>query len=126
MFQGKVDVAASDKGTSDDETIEDGSGNLFADLALPSPEERLAKVRLAGRIAALIEESQLTQKHAEELLGIDQAKISKLVRGGLGEFSTSTLLAYLRALGQDIEIIVRPKEEGKIAAFHVRGDEAAT
>jgi hypothetical protein len=31
--------------------VEEGSGNVFADLGLPNPEERLAKAALAFRIA---------------------------------------------------------------------------
>jgi len=34
-------------------TVEDGSGNVFTDIGLPNPEERLAKAHLAIRIAGL-------------------------------------------------------------------------
>jgi len=35
--------------------ITPGSGNVFADLGLPDPEQRLAKARLASRILDAVE-----------------------------------------------------------------------
>jgi predicted XRE-type DNA-binding protein len=98
------------------ETVETGSGNVFADLGLPNPEERLVKSQLVQRISEIIKERKLTQAKAGEILGIDQAKVSKLVRGRLSEFSTSTLMDYLTRLDQDVEIVVRPKPSSKEAA----------
>jgi predicted XRE-type DNA-binding protein len=98
------------------ETVETGSGNVFADLGLPNPEERLAKAQLVHRISEIIKERTLTQAKAGEILGIDQAKVSKLVRGRLSEFSTSTLMEYLIRLDQDVEIVVKPKSSSKEAA----------
>ena len=95
------------------ETVTSGSGNIFADLGLSNPEERLAKAQLVHRIAEIIKERNLTQAKAGEILGIDQAKVSKLVRGRLSEFSTSTLMEYLTRLDQDIEIVVRPKPSSR-------------
>jgi predicted XRE-type DNA-binding protein len=95
------------------ETVTTGSGNVFADLGLPNPEQRLAKAQLVQRIAAVIKERELTQKQAGTILEIDQAKVSKLIRGRLSEFSTSTLIEYLTRLDQDVEIVVRPKLSSK-------------
>ncbi len=91
------------------ETVITGSGNVFADLGLPNPEECLAKAQLVQRIAVVIQERALTQKQAGTILKIDQARVSRLVRGRLSEFSTSKLIEYLTRLDQDIEIVVRPK-----------------
>ncbi len=98
------------------ETVETGNGNVFADLGLPNPEERLAKAQLVQRISEIIKERILTQAKAGEILGIDQAKVSKLVRGRLSEFSTSTLIEYLTRLDQDVEIVVRPKPSSRETA----------
>ncbi len=95
------------------ETVVSGSGNVFADLGLPDPEERQAKAQLVQRISAVIRERELTQMQAGAILKIDQAKVSKLVRGRLSEFSTSTLIEYLTRLDQDVEIVVRPKPISK-------------
>ncbi len=84
-----------------------GSGNVFADLGLPNAEELLAKAELAHKIAMVINERKLTQVEAAKLLGIDQPKVSTLLRGRLTGFSLERLMRYLLLLGQDIKITVQ-------------------
>ena len=84
---------------------------MFADLGLPNAEERLAKAELARKIGAIIVERQLARTEAAELLGIDQPKISALMRGRLESFSLERLMRFLNALGRDIEIVVKPKQD---------------
>lgn len=67
------------------------SGNVFADLDLPNPEEALAKAELAHKIAVLIEDKKLAQVQAAKLLGVDQPKSSALIRGHLSGFSLERL-----------------------------------
>ena len=83
------------------------SGNVFADLGLPNPEERLAKAKLALAISRVIEERDLTQREAATLMGIDQPKVSHVLRGRLADFSTERLMGFLTGLGRDVEIVVR-------------------
>jgi predicted XRE-type DNA-binding protein len=87
--------------------IEESSGNVFADLGLPNPEERLAKADLAIRIAGVIRARRLTQASAARILKIDQPKISRLLRGQLSGFSTERLMQFLTRLGRDIEIVIK-------------------
>jgi predicted XRE-type DNA-binding protein len=88
--------------------VQVGSDNIFADLGLPNPEEHLAKAELASRIGEAIRQRRLTQAAAAELLGIDQPKVSRLLRGYLTNFSTERLMHFLTLLGQDVEIVVKP------------------
>lgn len=90
---------------------EKSSGNVFKDLGIPNPEERLAKAKLASKIIDLIKIRKLTQKKAASLLEIDQPKISALYRGQLSGFSISRLIKYLTLLDQDVEIVVRDKSD---------------
>ena len=46
------------------------SGNVFKDLGLSSPDERLAKAKLAYKINRCIADQEMTQKAAADLLGI--------------------------------------------------------
>lgn len=87
--------------------ITKGSGNVFADLGLPNPEERLAKAQLALQISEIIERRGLTQRAAAALMGIDQPKVSHILRGRLADYSTERLIGLLRALGRDIDIVIR-------------------
>jgi len=88
-----------------------GSGNVFADMGMPDAEERLSKARLAHEICALIADKKLTQVQAAKKLGIDQPKISALMRGRLEAFSTDRLLRFITSLDRDVWIVIRePKE----------------
>lgn len=87
-----------------------GSGNVFADLGLPAPEEVLAKARLAESIADTIQRRGLTQAGAAGIMGVDQGTVSRLVNGRLDGFSQERLVRYLTALGDDVEIVVRHPE----------------
>jgi len=84
-----------------------GSGNVFADLGVPNPDEALAKAELAHKITVLIRERGLTQAQAAKLLGIDQPKVSALIRGRLTGFSLERLMRFLLLFGQDIKITVQ-------------------
>lgn len=95
--------------------VERGSGNVFADLGFSNPELALAKAELVQRIRELIEERKLTQTRAAKLLGIDQPKVSALVRGRVEGYSMDRLFRFLTSLGQRVEITVRPNtgQEGR-------------
>jgi predicted XRE-type DNA-binding protein len=84
----------------------EGSGNVFADLQVPDSTEALAKAEIAVQIASAIRRRGLTQAAAAELLGVDQADVSDLVRGKLRGFSTDRLIRFLNALGQDVDIVI--------------------
>lgn len=93
---------------AEDIKMEEGSGNVFADLGLPDAEERLAKADLVMQISERVRAKRLTQAKAAELFGIDQPKVSRLLRGQLAGFSTDRLIHFLTLLGQDVVIVVKP------------------
>jgi transcriptional regulator, XRE family len=87
--------------------FEKSSGNVFRDLELPNAEERLEKANLAYEIFRTIRDRGLTQRKAAEIMGIDQPKISAIVRGNLKGFSLERLIALLKKLGVDVHIAKR-------------------
>ena len=95
--------------------IEDreGSTNVYKDLGYRNPEEWATKAALAAKIHDLIEARGLTQSQAAEILGIDQPGVSDLKRGRFRRFSVARLLTLLKALDQDIDIVIRPKAADK-------------
>jgi predicted XRE-type DNA-binding protein len=97
--------------------MEKSSGNVFADLGLPHPEQELLKAKLTLQIYRLIKGRGLTQAEAGKILGIKQPHVSALMRNRSGSFSVERLMDFLTALGQDVEIIVKPthKEHGEIS-----------
>jgi predicted XRE-type DNA-binding protein len=85
-----------------------GSGNVFADLGFRNAEQELLKARLTLQIHKLLKQSGLTQGQAAKLLRTTQPQISALM--GLKPVSVSIgrLLGFLNALGQDVEVTVKP------------------
>ena len=99
-----------------------GSSNVFADLGLPDATERQAKTRLAMEINAILKARKLKQVEAAILLGVPQPKVSALVNYRLDGFSLEKLMAFLTALDQDVEILIRPAKvgEGQVKVHAVR------
>lgn len=94
--------------------IQHSSGNVFADLELPDAEEMQAKALLSIQIHGIIKKRRLTQAQAAELLGIDQPKVSALIRGRLKGFSMERLFHFLNLLGRDVQIVVSPKSRTRV------------
>ena len=99
--------------------VVEGSGNVFADLALAEPEEELTKAQLASHVRRVIKRRRLTQLAAAKIMGIDQPKVSALFNGRLANFSSERLMRLLTALGEDVEIVVRTKPRSRARA-HIR------
>lgn len=87
-----------------DATIEQSSGNVFADLELDDAVELDTKVRLAVEINRLLGARALSQVAAAKLLGVTQPKVSALKAYKLDGFSVERLMHFLTALGRNIEI----------------------
>lgn len=87
--------------------VEASSGNVFADLGIANPDLALAKAELVQKIRGIIAARKLTQTKAAQLLGLDQPKVSALVRGRVEGFTLDRLFRFLNALGQHVEINVR-------------------
>ena len=99
---------------------EQGSGNVFADIGLPNADEHLVKAKLVFKIDGLMKERGLKQIEAADLFGVKQPDISKMLRGDFRQFSVERLLRFLVALGQDVEIVVKPhRGQGAAPALHV-------
>lgn len=88
--------------------VEKSSGNVFADLGFPHPKQELLKAKITLEIYRLIRNRDLTQSEAGKILGIKQPHVSALMRNRSGAFSIERLMDFLTALGQDVEISVRP------------------
>ncbi len=112
MRNGPSSKGGKRKGTADRlSRIDRGTGNVFADLDLPNPDLALAKAQLVQRIRNLISKRNLTQAKVAALLGLDQPKVSALVRGRVEGYTIDRLIRFLNALGQRVEITVRRKAQ---------------
>jgi predicted XRE-type DNA-binding protein len=88
--------------------ITKSSGNVFEDLLLPDAPGLMARAQLTRQLAKVIQRKGLNQVQAAQRLGIDQPKISALLRGRFEGFSIERLLRFMNALDQEVKIVVRP------------------
>ena len=88
-----------------------GTTNVYADLGYHAPETNLVKGQLVRKIAELVAERGLTETEVATLLGIPEPELSKMLRGQFRGFCLFTLMKCLTHLGQDVRIIVRPRND---------------
>jgi predicted XRE-type DNA-binding protein len=116
-------MANVDQTQNDSMKHEVSSDNIFADIGVPNPEEPLIKAQLVVKISRLMKERGLKQREAAEIFGVRQPDVSKMLRGDFRQFSVERLMRFLVALGQDVEITVKPRAGlNKAAALRVMID----
>lgn len=76
------------------------SGNIFEDLGFANAEEKLTKVKLASVIADILEQKQITNQQAGQVLGLEVEQVNNLSNGILKDFTRSQLLSFLVKLWQ--------------------------
>jgi len=96
-----------------DTSIRRGNRNVFADLGNAGADSHLLKASLVSRVQDVIDRRGLTQGEAGKILGIGQPDVSRMLRGNFRDVSVEGLMRFLRALGYEIDIVVR--EPGKPA-----------
>ena len=84
--------------------VELGSGNVFADLGLPNPEERQIKSLLAIQIRELLDQKGLTQTEAVRQTGLSDDSMAAVMRGRLSELTLDQLFRCLIHLGRSVEV----------------------
>lgn len=99
--------------------IEEGSGNVYADIGRADAREMMMKARLAEKIGGIIKARHLTQVEAAEILGLPQPKVSDMLRGKFRGISEAKMIDCLSRLGRDVQIVVKaaPKSrrrEGRV------------
>lgn len=96
-------------------TVTKSSGNVFRDLGFS--EEKSAELMLKSSLLQALQETikgrGWKQIEAAVHLGIDQAKVSKLLRGQMAGFSIERLVHFLSLLGQNVEVTVRKAVRGR-------------
>ena len=86
-----------------DSDYESGSGNVFADLGLDDADELLTRTQLGHTVRLIVKTRKLKQREIAELLGIDQAEVSKLMNGQYHLFAEGRLFAFLNSLEQKVQ-----------------------
>jgi predicted XRE-type DNA-binding protein len=74
-----------------------GSGNVFADLGLDDADELPTRAQLGHAVRLILKGRNLKQREIADLLGIDQAEVSRLMNGQYHLFAEGRLFAFLKA-----------------------------
>ena len=93
--------------------VEEGSGNVYADLGYADSQSMLMKAQLAAKIAEIVQQRALTQADAARILGLTQPKVSALLKGRFRGISEHRLLECLTRVGRDVHIVVKLKPRSR-------------
>jgi len=87
------------------------TGNIYEDIGLDDSAGMKLKAEAVMILSDVIAAKGMTQAQAAEALGIDQPKISKILRGQFRSISLDKIFSYLNALDKDINIKVSAKAQ---------------
>jgi predicted XRE-type DNA-binding protein len=93
------------------------SGNVFRDVGF-GPEEAqhlLVRSELMLKIEKLLKERGLTQAAAARIMGVSQPRVSDLLRGKVGLFSTDSLIDMLARLGVTVRLAFATSKPRQVA-----------
>ena len=91
-----------------DVEIEEGSGNVYADLGFADADEMNLKAILALSIHGLIRQKKLSHKKVGDLDGLTQLEVSLLLRGHFNDVSVAKMITCVTDLGLDVDIVIKP------------------
>lgn len=91
-----------------EQNVELGSDNVFADLNLPDADSMKIKADIALQIITASQALGLNQAEAGKRMNLPQARVSALYNGKFFNMSEQKLMDCLNRLGFDIDITVKP------------------
>ena len=116
-------MAKARRMNTNSQTVERGSGNVFADLERPDADAHLLKAELASRIDGIVRQRGFTQTEAARLLGLSQPDVSRLLRGDFREYSLERLFRLLTALGSDVDIVIQQPRSTRAGRLRIAAAE---
>jgi predicted XRE-type DNA-binding protein len=98
----------------DDLDLIRGSGNVFADFAMPNHELEQMRCSLAAEIIKTLDAEGLSVRAAEKRTGIAAADFSRIRQVKLERFTIDRLMRILDRLNRDVQvsIAITPRAEG--------------
>jgi predicted XRE-type DNA-binding protein len=88
--------------------IEEGSGNVFADLGFADAGELFARAQIGFHVFKILEDKNLTQRKIARILAIPQPEVSHLMNGHYSRFTTDKMVDFLKRLGHAVSIRISP------------------
>ena len=97
------------------------SDDVLADLGIKLSEADRLKLGIAFAINRAIQKRKLTQVKAAKIIGLDQPKVSLILRGRLDGFSEGRLMEALFSLGRDMEVRFPERKGSERGELMLRG-----
>lgn len=91
---------------TDETSMTESSGNVFADLGFENPEEEQLKAQLVREIRGILKSRRLTLARAAKALDLEQADVSALLSGRTENLTLEGLLRSIRKLDRDVSVVV--------------------
>ena len=89
------------------------SGNVFADMELEDADELMTRAQLGHAVRIILKEKKRKQREISELLGIDQAEVSKLMNGKYHLFAEGRLIGFLNRLNRKVTMQITQRQIGE-------------
>jgi len=93
-----------------------GSGNVFRDVGQKNADIEQFKAVLAAEIIKALDRDGLSVRAAHAHTGIAAADFSRIRNADLGRFTVDRLMSILGRLGSRVEVRVRVRRSGNLAA----------
>lgn len=91
-----------------DNEIEVTEGSVYHSLHdVKTAEDMAVKAELVRQIIAIKDSRKLNQTELGELIGMNQADVSRMLRGQFRNLAVSKIMHCLTSLNQDVRIIVQ-------------------
>ena len=94
--------------SDDDIELVRGSGNVFADFAVPDADMRQLRAGLAAEVIKALDAEGLSTRSAERLTGTSAADFSRIRNAKLAGFTADRLMGILQRLHRQVHVIVTP------------------
>ncbi len=93
------------------------SGNVFRDVGFGPDEAQhlLVRSELMLKVEKLLKQKGLTQAAAARIMGVTQPRVSDLLRGKIGLFSTDSLIDMLAKLGITVRVAFASSNPRRVA-----------
>src|SRR5471030_3036967 len=102
--------------SKDDFELVRGSGNVFRDFGSRNADLEQARVILAAKIIAVLDNRKLSARAAEKLTGVLHTDLSRIRNAKLGRFTLDRMITILGKLDQNIEVSIRVKPRSRAKA----------
>ena len=80
--------------------------NVFSDMGLPNPEERLLKAHIVLQLREIAKQTGMSQSEIAKRTGMTQPEVSNMLRGICKDISVERLLRATNALNHSVRIII--------------------